>query len=74
MKIVGFFDNIEEQVGFRFSGMKTVVIKNEKELEDKVSNLGEDVGILVVSKNIANINRDLFDDLKKNRLPLILEI
>lgn len=75
MKIVGIFDNREEQLGFKLSGIETNVAKNPDELNELLSTIKQDkeVGILVINQEIYNMAKNDFDELEKKRFPLLIK-
>lgn len=76
MKIIGIFDNNEQAVGNRLSGMKTFLAKTEKqilEILDELEN-DHDVGIIVFNERTYDMVKPRIDEIKKNNLPLVIKL
>ena len=75
MKIVGIFDNREEQLGFRLSGIEASIANNSDELSELLNKMHQDknIGILVINEAIYKMARSTFDELEKKKFPLLLK-
>ena len=76
MKIVGIFNKKEEEVGFRLSGIDSKYVKTTDNLTKLLNELKQNnnIGILVISKDIYNLLPEEFDKIQKQKLPLLLKL
>ena len=76
MKIVGIFNKKEEEVGFRLSGIDSKYVKTTDNLTKLLNELKQNnnIGILVISKDIYNLLPEEFDIIQKQKLPLLLKL
>lgn len=77
MKILGISDNRDTAVGLKLGGIDTIVIKNNKEIIEKIQQITENkqVGILVITNKIYEMAKKEFDNITfNNKFPLIVKI
>ncbi|RAK07389.1 V/A-type H+-transporting ATPase subunit F [Halanaerobium saccharolyticum] len=77
MKIYCISDNIDTNIGLRLVGINGVVIHEEEKVIEEINRVRQksDIGILLITRKLAELVPDLIDDLKLSaELPLVLEI
>ncbi len=77
MKIFAICDNIDTNIGLRLAGVDGVVVHEKEEVLDAIDKAreDEDLGILIITRKLAEKVPDIIDELKLSvSLPLIVEI
>ncbi len=77
MKILGISDNRDTAVGLKLGGIDTVIMKNNKEIIEKIHQITENkqVGILVITNKIYEMAKKEFDNIIFNsKFPLVVRI
>lgn len=77
MRMYLLSDNVDTLIGMRLSGVEGVVVHEEKEILDALSDVmnQEDVAVVLITQMLMKKVRDTVYDLKLNRArPLIIEI
>ena len=76
MKIVGIFNNKEEQIGFKLAGIETNFIEQKEELSNLLDKINKDktIGILVINDGIYKMMPEEFNKLKLKKSPLIINV
>lgn len=77
MKIYSILDDMDTAVGFNLSGIHSIVLEDLDIVNKKIDEVMEDnnVGILVVSKNVYEHGKEKLDNIiEKRRTPLVVVI
>ncbi len=77
MRMFVISDNNDTCVGMRLAGIEGVVVHEYEEVKRELSRLidEDDIGIILMTRKLISISRDLVYDIKLNRQrPLIVEI
>jgi V/A-type H+-transporting ATPase subunit F len=77
MKIYCISDNIDTNIGLRLVGVDGIVVHEREEVLDAIKKARKDknVGILLITRKLAEMVPDIIDELKLSAgLPLIIEI
>ena len=77
MRMFVISDNVDTQVGMRLAGIEGVVVHEYQEVAEELQKVMEDesIGIVLMTKKLITLCRDLVYDVKLNRQrPLIGEI
>lgn len=77
MRMYLLSDNVDTLIGMRMSGVEGVVLHEEKELRDKLSDLlkEDDIAVILITETLVRLIRGTVYDLKLNlKQPLIIEI
>jgi V/A-type H+-transporting ATPase subunit F len=77
MKIYCISDNIDTNIGLRLVGINGIVIHEKEKVIAEINRVRKkkDIGILLITRKLAELVPELVDELKlSNSLPLILEI
>jgi len=77
MKIYCISDNIDTNIGLRLVGINGVVIHEKEKVIAEINRIREksDIGVLLITRKLAELVPDLIDELKLSaELPLVLEI
>ncbi|HIT09293.1 MAG TPA: V-type ATP synthase subunit F [Candidatus Merdivicinus faecavium] len=77
MRMFVISDNNDTCVGMRLAGIEGVVVHEYEEVARELARLIEDkdIGIILMTRKLISISRDLVYDIKLNRQrPLIVEI
>lgn len=77
MKFFLISDNVDTKMGMRFAGIEGVVVHEENEVRDALTNAmnRDDIAIILMTEHLVSLCPDLVYDLKLNRKqPLIVEI
>ena len=77
MRMYLLSDNVDTLTGMRMSGVDGVVLHEEQELRDKLSELlkDEDIAVIMITSKLVNLISETIYDLKLRRSkPLIIEI
>ena len=77
MKIYCIGDSLETALGLKLSGIQSSVINDKDEVDKKIDDIIKDaeIGILVVTDNIYNQNKEKLDYIKEfKKIPLIVKI
>ncbi len=77
MKIYAICDNIDTNIGLRLAGVEGVVVHEKEEVLAAIDKVVQDkeVGILVVTRKLAELIPDVIDEMKlSGSLPLVVEI
>ena len=77
MKFYLISDNVDTQVGMRLAGIESVVVHEYEEVAQELEKVmaDESIGIVLMTKKLITLCRDLVYDIKLNRRrPLIVEI
>ncbi len=76
MKLFLLTDNIDTATGMRLAGVEYELVKPENSAAAIESALQkEDLGVLILSQNIAQANRAALEEIKRKRpLPLIVDL
>jgi len=77
MKIYCISDNIDTNIGLRLVGINGKVIHEKEKVIEEIERVRKDpeIGILLITRKLAELVPDLIDEFKLNSgLPLILEI
>ncbi|MGI5893130.1 MAG: V-type ATP synthase subunit F [Candidatus Merdivicinus sp.] len=77
MRMFVISDNNDTYVGMRLAGIEGVVVHEYDEIARELNRVVEDeeIGIVLMTKKLISISRDLVYDIKLNRQrPLIVEI
>lgn len=74
MKYYVICDDPDMLTGFRLAGIEGVIVRDRQQAETAINGalLAEEVAVLLISENVANMNRPLVDSLRVDVLrPLI---
>lgn len=77
MRMFVISDNNDTRVGMRLAGIEGVVVHEYQEVAEELNKVLEDesIGIVLMTKKLITLCRDLVYDIKLNRQrPLIVEI
>lgn len=76
MKLFLLTDNIDTATGMRLAGVEYELVKPENSVAAIENALQkEDLGVLILSQNIAQANRAALEEIKRKRpLPLIVDL
>ena len=77
MRIYCISDNIDTNIGLRLAGVDGKVVHDKKEIIESINSARRDteIGIILITRKLAEIVPDIIDDLKLSAgLPLIIEI
>ncbi|WP_342621364.1 V-type ATP synthase subunit F [Erysipelothrix sp. P66] len=77
MKMYLISDNIDTQMGLRLAGIEGVVVHEKEELNKELETAihSADIGIILLTTKIFDLDREYIQDLKLNlSSPLIVEI
>ena len=77
MRMFVISDNNDTRVGMRLAGIEGVVVHEYEEVAQELEKVtaGESIGIVLMTKKLITLCRDLVYDIKLNRRrPLIVEI
>ena len=77
MQFFFFFFNIDTQMGIRLAGIRGVVVHEEQEVKNALSDAMEDkdIAVVLMTEKLVKLCEDFVYDLKLNRKqPLIVEI
>lgn len=77
MKIYSILDDMDTAVGFNLSGIHSIALEDLDIVNKKIDEVMEDnnVGILVVSKNVYEHGKEKLDNIiEKRRTPLVVVI
>jgi V/A-type H+-transporting ATPase subunit F len=77
MKIYCISDNIDTNIGLRLVGINGVVIHEKEKVIAEINRVRKksDIGVLLITRKLAELVPDLIDELKLSaELPLVLEI
>ena len=77
MKIYSILDEIDWAVGLKLAGISSIVLNEKEKIESHIDEVlkQEDVGILVVSKQVYTQSKQKLDEIKeKRKTPLIVVI
>lgn len=74
MKIYSILDEIDCAIGLKLAGISSIVLNEKQKIDNKIDEvLKEDIGILVVSKQIYAQSKEKLDEIKvKRKTPLIV--
>lgn len=75
MKIYSILDEIDCAVGLKLAGISVAVLNEKQEIDSKIDELlkEDDIGILVVSKQVYAQSKEKLDEIKvKRKTPLIV--
>lgn len=75
MKIYSILDEIDCAVGLKLAGISVVVLNEKQKIDSKIDELlkEDDIGILVVSKQVYAQSKEKLDEIKvKRKTPLIV--
>lgn len=70
-------DNMDTMIGMRLSGIPGVVVHEEQEVREALSNAAkdDDIAVILITENLVKLCREYVYDLKlKQKKPLIVEI
>ncbi|AGN24267.1 V-type ATP synthase subunit F [Erysipelothrix rhusiopathiae] len=77
MKMYLISDNIDTQMGLRLAGIEGVVVHEKEELKQELDKAihNQEIGIVLLTTKIFDLDREYIQDLKLNvPSPLIVEI
>ncbi|WP_323611266.1 V-type ATP synthase subunit F [Erysipelothrix enhydrae] len=77
MKMYLISDNIDTQMGLRLAGIEGVVVHEKEELKQELDKAihNQEIGIVLLTTKIFDLDREYIQDLKLNvSSPLIVEI
>ncbi len=77
MKIYSILDKIDWAVGLKLAGISSIVLNEKEKIDSHIDEVlkQEDVGILVVSKQVYTQSKQKLDEIKeKRKTPLIVVI
>lgn len=75
MKIYSIIDDMDTAVGFKLSGINSYVSYKKDEIDSKIDEIlkNDQIGILVVSKNVYTLGKDKLNDIiEKRKMPLVV--
>lgn len=75
MKIYSILDDIDTAVGLKLSGINSIILENKQNVDEKIDEVlkNEQIGILVVSRNIYTLGKEKLDNIiQKRKTPLIV--
>lgn len=75
MKIYSILDEIDCAVGLKLAGISVAVLNEKQKIDSKIDELlkEDDIGILVVSKQVYAQSKEKLDEIKvKRKTPLIV--
>lgn len=75
MKIYSILDEIDCAVGLKLAGISVAVLNEKQKIDSKIDELlkENDIGILVVSKQVYAQSKEKLDEIKvKRKTPLIV--
>lgn len=75
MKIYSILDDMDTAVGLKLSGINSCVLKEQEKVEKKIDEIiqNNQIGILVVSKNVYALGKEKLDDIiEKRKMPLVV--
>lgn len=70
-------DNMEIAVGLRLTGIESIVLQEQNEIESEIEKVldNKEIGILIVNDSIYNLCKNSLDKIKNNvKLPLLVKI
>ncbi len=77
MKIYCISDSLETAIGMKLAGVESVVLNSKDEIDKKIDEVSnnQDIGILVISKEIYQMSKEKLDNIIKfKRTPLVIQI
>lgn len=77
MKIYSILDEIDCAVGLKLAGISSIVLSEKEKIDGYIDEIlrKDDVGILVVSKQVYTQSKQKLDEIKeKRKTPLIVVI
>lgn len=77
MKMYCISDDIDKAVGLKLTGVKSVILNNKADIDNKINEIikDKDIGILIVTENVYEISKEKLEDIKNNKkLPLIVKL
>ena len=77
MKIYCISDSLETAIGMKLAGVESVVLNSKDEIEKKIDEVSnnQDIGILVISKEIYQMSKEKLDNIIEfKRTPLVIQI
>ncbi len=68
-------DNTDTMIGMRLAGVEGKIVKNKDDIRSFTQNeLPDDVAILLITKPVAELDRDYINSLREKKSPVIVEI
>lgn len=77
MKMFCISDNIDTALGLKLTGIESVVLQNEEEIQNQINKVLEnnEIGILIYTENIYKMAKNEFDEIReKYNMPLLVKI
>ena len=77
MKIYCISDSLETAIGMKLAGVESVVLNSKDEIDKKIDEVSnnQDIGILVISKEIYQMSKEKLDNIIEfKRTPLVIQI
>lgn len=75
MKIYSILDDMDTAVGLKLSGINSVILNDKEHIDKKIDEIvqNDQIGILVVSKNIYALGKEKLDNIiEKRKIPLVV--
>lgn len=75
MKIYSILDDMDTAVGLNLSGIHSIILEDIEQINGKIDEVLENdqVGILVVSKNVYELGKEKLDNIiQKRKTPLVV--
>lgn len=77
MIIYSILDDIDSAVGLKLAGISSIVLNEKEKIDNKIDEVlkQENIGILVVSKQVYEQSKQKIDEIKeKRKTPLVVVI